>query len=326
MAINKAILLVGGKGTRLQPLTNTVPKPMIRIAGKPVTEHQIVKARDAGVKEIVLATSYLAEVFEPYFGDGSAYGVKLQYAIELSPLGTGGAIANAAASLNLSENESVFIFNGDVLSGHDLNAQAELHQTQNADVTLHLTTVEDARAYGCVPIDNAGRVSEFLEKMDQPKANTINAGCYIFSSRAIQSIPQNTVVSVERETFPALLNSGRPIFGFEDSRYWIDMGTPHAMIKASRDLILNPSISSATPEINGGALLESNVRIDPTADASQGSYIASGTEIGPRVKVHGSIVAENVVIEEDSIVENCFIAPGTRVKSGSILENQVFGF
>ena len=324
--ISKAILLVGGKGTRLQPLTNTVPKPMIRIAGKPVTEHQIIKARDAGITEIVLATSYLAEVFKPYFGDGSAYGVKLTYAVEESPLGTGGAIAYAAGHFDLRDDESLFIFNGDVLSGHDLLAQAEVHQSKGADVTLHLTTVADARAYGCVPIDQSGRVSEFLEKMENPKANTINAGCYIFSARAISSIPLGAVVSVERETFPTLLSSGHPIYGFEDSRYWIDMGTPQAMIKASSDLILDPSLSGATPEVKDGALIESGVAIDPSAHATKGTFIASGVKIGPRATIMGSIISENVVIEEDSIVKESFIAPGTRVKSGSKIENAIFGF
>ena len=324
--ISKAILLVGGKGTRLQPLTNTVPKPMIRIAGKPVTEHQIIKARDAGITEIVLATSYLAEVFQPYFGDGSAYGVKLTYAVEESPLGTGGAIAYAADHFELRGDESVFIFNGDVLSGHDLLAQSNLHHSSCADVTLHLTKVADARAYGCVPIDHDGRVIEFLEKMENPKANTINAGCYIFSTRAISSIPRGTVVSVERETFPTLLSSGHLFYGFEDSRYWIDMGTPQAMIKASSDLILNPSLSGATPEVVDDALLESGVTIDPSSKITGGSFIASGAEIGPRTSIIGSIISENVVIEEDSFVKESFVAPGTRVKSGSKIENSIFGF
>ena len=324
--ISKAILLVGGKGTRLQPLTNTVPKPMIRIAGKPVTEHQIIKARDAGITEIVLATSYLAEVFKPYFGDGSAYGVKLTYAVEESPLGTGGAIAYAADHLDLRSDESVFIFNGDVLSGHNLQAQAEVHHSKSADVTLHLTMVADARAYGCVPIDQSGRVSEFLEKMENPKANTINAGCYIFSSRAIGSIPLGAVVSVERETFPTLLSSGHPIYGFEDSRYWIDMGTPSAMIRASRDLIMNPQISSATPAPINGAVIESGAVIDSTSEISEGSFLATGVRVGARSKIRASILGEGVVVDSDATIAESYIAPGARVTSGSIIEKQVFGF
>ncbi len=176
-AITKAILLVGGKGTRLAPLTDATPKPMLKVAGKPVTEHQIVKAREAGITHLVLATSYLAEVFEPYFGDGSRFGISITYAVEREPLGTGGAIANAADQLEISHNESILIFNGDVLSGHDLKAQIALHQKENADVTLYLTRVKDPRAYGCVPLNSEGRVLEFLEKMENPIADTINAGC-----------------------------------------------------------------------------------------------------------------------------------------------------
>ena len=210
-AINKAILLVGGKGTRLMPLTTKTPKPMLKIAGAPVTEHQIIKAREAGISEIVLATSYLADVFEPHFGDGSRFGIKIQYAFESEPLGTGGAIANAAQYLNLADGESLFISNGDVLSSHDLAKQSELHLRSNAQVTLHLVEVQDARAYGCVPIDSQGRVLEFLEKMENPIARTINAGCYIFDSRALAKIPPGVVTSVGRETFPGLLSEKKGI-------------------------------------------------------------------------------------------------------------------
>ena len=238
--INKAILLVGGRGTRLAELTKNTPKPMLKVAGAPVTEHQIARAQAAGVTEIVLATSYLAEVFEPYFGDGSKFGISIKYAIEKQPLGTGGAISHAAKFLNLAEDESVFIFNGDVLSGHDLKAQAQFHESKGADVTLHLVRVDDARAYGCVPLDKDGKVLEFLEKMDEPKVNTINAGCYIFNRSAIVQIPQDNVVSVERQTFPELLRSKGALYGYVADSYWIDMGTPASYIKASKDLILNP--------------------------------------------------------------------------------------
>lgn len=324
--VTKAILLVGGRGTRLQPLTNLVPKPMIRIAGKPVTEHQIVKAREAGITEIVLATSYLAEVFQPYFGDGSVFGVKIHYAIEKEPLGTGGAIAHAAQKLRLDEGESVFIFNGDVLSGHDLKRQAKLHHQKGAAVTLHLTTVEDARAYGCVPLDDDGQVHEFLEKMDKPKANTINAGCYLFTAATINEIPRDTVVSVERETFPTLLQRHVPIYGFEDSKYWIDMGTPEAMIRASRDLILSRDISNATPEVQGEALLEEDVTVNPTSKVGGGSFLARGSSVGAECEISGTIVGEEAVIEDHVILKNSYIAPFSRVKSGSRIEGQVFGF
>jgi len=325
-AIKKAILLVGGKGTRLMPLTTSVPKPMLRIAGAPVTEHQIVKAREAGVTEIVLATSYLADVFKPYFGDGSRFGIKIKYAFENQPLGTGGAIANAAAELSLSPDESIFIFNGDVLSSHNLRAQADLHFSKGASATLHLVEVEDARAYGCVPLAGDGKVLDFLEKMDNPIAKTINAGCYIFSKAALEKIPIGQVISVERETFPLLLKSAGSIFGYCDSDYWIDMGTPASMIKASRDLIMQPHISRATPKVAADRLVAPSANLHPNANVSAGSFIEDRVVIGENSQVLGSIIGADCVIESEVFIENSYLAPGSRVKSGSKLRGKIFGF
>jgi mannose-1-phosphate guanylyltransferase len=324
--ITKAILLVGGKGTRLAPLTNNTPKPMLKVAGKPVTEHQIVKAREAGITEIVLATSYMAEVFEPYFGDGSRFGISIAYAVEGSPLGTGGAIANAATQLDLGSDESVVIFNGDVLSGHDLQAQMSLHLNRQADVTLYLTKVDDPRAYGCVPLDSEGRVLEFLEKMENPKADTINAGCYIFNSRSLSMIPTNEVVSVERETFPSLLAQNFSIFGYHDNTYWIDMGTPQSFIKASADLVLHPELSRATEITNVGYVAEEGVSIHPTATVGGGSVLSNGVSIGAGARVMGSMIGSHVIVEDGAEIINCYIAPGLKIKhqakfQGKILDN-----
>ncbi len=206
----EGILLVGGFGTRLRPLTNHRPKPMLPIASLPVTEHQLAMAKRAGIKRIVLATSYLSEVFIPYFGDGSKWGMEIKYAVEKEPLGTGGAIRNAAKEL--AGEQQVVIFNGDVLSSHNLKSQIDLHINSNADVTLHLTPVEDARAYGCVPTDVDGRVSAFLEKMENPVTNTINAGCYVFDKSVIAEIPENEVISVERQTFPQLIQANKRLW------------------------------------------------------------------------------------------------------------------
>jgi mannose-1-phosphate guanylyltransferase len=324
--INKAILLVGGKGTRLMPLTSKTPKPMLKIAGAPVTEHQIVKAREAGITEIVLATSYLADIFEPHFGDGSNFGIKIKYAFESEPLGTGGAIANATQMLELSANESIFIFNGDVLSSHDLIGQSELHSKSDAAVTLHLVEVADARAYGCVPIDKDSKVIQFLEKMDNPIAKTINAGCYIFSKEALNQIPKGKVVSVERETFPALLNSGQNIFGYVDGGYWIDMGTPESMIRASRDLISNPTLSKATPKVINDTLIMNEVHIHSNSRVGEGSYLESGVVIEENSIVSGSIIGEKAHLESDVMIENSYIAPNSRVTSGSKLIGEIFGF
>ena len=313
--INKAILLVGGRGTRLAELTKNTPKPMLKVAGAPVTEHQIARAQAAGVTEIVLATSYLAEVFEPYFGNGSKFGISIKYAIEKQPLGTGGAISNAAKALNLAKDESVYIFNGDVLSGHDLKAQAQFHESKGADVTLHLVRVDDARAYGCVPLDLDGKVLEFLEKMDEPKVNTINAGCYIFNRRAIMQIPQDSVVSVERQTFPELLRSKGAVYGYVDDSYWIDMGTPGSYIKASKDLIINSAISPASRGVVDGVMIAKDAAVDATAIISDGSAIESGAVIGANCQIKGSIISAGASIGNGSIIDNCYIAPNVSIAS-----------
>jgi mannose-1-phosphate guanylyltransferase len=325
MSISKAILLVGGKGTRLAPLTNVTPKPMLKVAGKPVTEHQIVKAREAGIREIVLATSYMADVFEPYFGDGSQLGIKITYAVEDSPLGTGGAIANASRFLSIEEDESILIFNGDILSAHDLKGQIMLHEQSKADVTLYLTEVEDARAYGCVPLDGQGRVLEFLEKMENPKAKTINAGCYIFHERAIRRIPSQTIVSVERDTFPELLQENFAIYGYCEKNYWIDMGTPQSFIRASRDLILNPHYSMATTVTHHESIIDDEAVINKSAKVGGGSVISRGATIGADVMIQGSMIMEGATIGDGAKIVDSYISAGISVASHTALNGEILG-
>lgn len=297
------ILLVGGFGTRLKPLTDESPKPMLPVAGLPVTEHQILAAKKAGIHTLVLATSYLAEVFTPYFGDGSKWGMKILYAVEKEPLGTGGAIRNAAELLG--RDEPVVIFNGDVLSRHSIADQISFHVTKGADVTLHLIEVEDARAFGCVPTDSDGRVSAFLEKMDNPVTNSINAGCYIFSPHVIDQIPLNTVVSVERETFPTLVSSGRPVFGYKEQAYWLDVGTPAALFKGSRDLV------------DGNFQAMADTQIASDAQITGGTSIGARCSIGSGVRIDDCIIGDDVTIDDGVILTRSFIAHGTHVASGT---------
>jgi len=297
------ILLVGGLGTRLKPLTDETPKPMLPIAGIPVTEHQILAAKKAGITTVVLATSYLSEVFTPYFGDGSKWGMKLLYAVEEEPLGTGGAIRNAAQLLGSDEN--VVIFNGDVLSHHDIAAQIKFHEVKKSDVTLHLISVEDARAFGCVPTDADGRVTAFLEKMENPVTNSINAGCYVFNRTVIDQIPLGKVVSVERETFPALVASGRPVFGYKEQSYWLDVGTPAALFKGSRDAV------GAEFKVGRGSL------IGPDCKISGGSSIGAKCQVGQGVTIIDSIICDGVVVAEGATIAHSFLAPGAAVDAGA---------
>lgn len=315
----EAILLVGGFGTRLRPLTNHRPKPMLPIASLPVTEHQLAMAKRAGIKRIVLATSYMSEVFIPYFGDGSKWGMEIKYAVEKEPLGTGGAIRNAAKEL--SGDSQVVIFNGDVLSSHNLKGQLDLHINSGADVTLHLTPVEDARAYGCVPTDSEGRVTAFLEKMDNPITNTINAGCYVFDKSVIDSIPENEVISVERETFPQLIEAGKKVMGFVEKAYWLDIGTPNALLKGSRDLVTGLADADALDKYK---FAYRDLNYVSLSENISGNFSA-GTAIGGHCRlincdVEGSIISDGVEAENCTI-RNSFIEIGAKLEPNSIIEN-----
>ena len=298
------ILLVGGFGTRLKPLTDEYPKPMLPVAGLPVTEHQILAAKKAGIHTLVLATSYLAEIFTPYFGDGSKWGMKILYAVEKEPLGTGGAIANAAQLLG--RDEPIVIFNGDVLSRHSIADQIAFHESKQADATLHLIDVADARAFGCVPTDTDGRVTAFLEKMDNPVTNSINAGCYIFNPAIIDRIPLGKVVSVERETFPGLVASGRPVYGYKEQSYWLDVGTPAALFKGSRDLIAGDF--QAMP----------GTTIAPDATIIGGTSIGTGCAIASGATLDDCIVGDGVTIGAGAHLSHCFIAHGTEIAPGTV--------
>ena len=288
---------------------------MLQVAGVPFTEHQITKARDAGISEIVLATSFKAELFEPYFGDGRNFEISIKYAVEEVALGTGGAISNAAQAL--SGTGPVAILNGDVLSGHDLGAQFNFHEAKGADVTLFLTKVEDARAFGAVELDESGRVSAFNEKMENPPTNIINAGCYIFNRDVISTIPFGKVVSVERETFPNLLATGARVFGFIDTSYWLDIGTPAALLKASRDLVLE-----------GGKefLALEGSKISPSASITGGTVIGRNAQIAADAQISGCVIGDGAVIGVGARLTDCFIAEGFEVPAQVISFDNYFGF
>ncbi len=197
------------------------------------------------------------------------------------------------------------IFNGDVLSHHSIAAQLEFHRKNKADVTLHLINVEDARAFGCVPTDKDGRVTAFLEKMDNPVTNAINAGCYVFSPSVIAEIPLNKVVSVERETFPNLVNSGRPVFGYNEQSYWLDIGTPAALFKGSRDLVNGAFAAGEGTTFGLGGL------------ATGGSSIGANCEIGSGVTIDNSIIGDGVKIGDGAQIRDSFILHGSEVQAGA---------
>ena len=300
------ILLVGGFGTRLKPLTNQTPKPMLPVGGLPVTERQLLAAKKAGINTVILATSYLSEVFTPYFGDGSKWGMKLLYAVENEPLGTGGAIRNAGALVDFADSDEEFvIFNGDVLSSHNISAQLDFHRANSADATLHLIEVADARAFGCVPTDSTGRVIDFLEKMENPVTNAINAGCYVFNASVISQIPEGKIVSIERETFPQLVKSGRPVYGYSEQSYWLDIGTPAALFQGSRDIV------------GEGFLAGPGSKIGESSMISGGTAIGQGSTIGANCRIDNSIIGDEVKIGDNCTIADSFILHHSHIAAGS---------
>jgi mannose-1-phosphate guanylyltransferase len=323
----EAILLVGGQGTRLRPLTISTPKPMLPVAGFPCTEHQIARAREAGISRVVLGTSYRAEVFEDYFDHGQSAGVELVYAVEDQPLGTGGAIRNAANHLTCGPNDPVVIFNGDVLTGLDIAGLVEKWREAEADVALYLTRVEDPRAYGLVPTDEAGRVLEFLEKPTRPEeivTDQINAGCYVFRRSVIDSIPDGVPVSVERETFPALLNSGATVIGVVDEGYWLDLGTPLAFAQGSADLVLGNAPSPLVVGNVGDALVDASAEVSPTAILRNGTYVGPGAKIGDGAVIDASVIFPDVVIGTNANVMKSIVSAGAVIGANAqIIESVV---
>ncbi|MFD9035366.1 sugar phosphate nucleotidyltransferase [Streptomyces sp. NPDC059567] len=326
--MTEAILLVGGKGTRLRPLTVNTPKPMVPAAGVPFLTHQLARARAAGVTHVVLATSYLAEVFEPHFGDGSALGLSLEYVTEEEPLGTGGAIRNVASRLHSGADDPVLVFNGDILTGLDIRALVATHADSGADVSLHLTRVDDPRAFGLVPTDPTGRVTAFLEKPQTPEeivTDQINAGAYVFRRSVIDTIPAGRPVSVERETFPELLASGAHLQGLVDSTYWLDLGTPQAFVRGSADLVLGRAPSPAVPGRCGDRLVLPTARVARDAKLTGGTVVGDGAVVGAGARITGSTVHADAVVEPGAVITDSLIGAGARIGARTVLTGAVIG-
>lgn len=325
----EAVIVAGGFGTRLLPLTARRPKHLLNVGGVPFLEHQIARLAEAGVDHVVLATSYRAELFEPVLGDGSRWGVRLEYVQEEEPLGTAGAIRNVTGALRDDPDGAVVVLNGDILSGHDLRRQLADFETPRdgrpVDVSLHLVEVPDARAFGCVPTDETGRVTGFVEKSDNPVTNQINAGCYVFRRRVLDEIPAGRVVSVERETFPALVAADRLVVGYVDTAYWRDVGTPEALVAASRDLVLGVATSPALDGPAGEARVVDGASVDPTAALRAGTLVDQGAWVGRGAQVSGSVVMSGAVVGEDAVVVDSVVGPSAVVGRSAHLVGVTLG-
>jgi mannose-1-phosphate guanylyltransferase len=323
-----AILLVGGQGSRLRPLTVTTPKPMLPAAGVPFITHQLTRARDAGVDHVILSTSYKSEVFEDHFADGASLGLDLEYVTETEPLGTAGGIRNVADRLRVGPDDPVLVFNGDVLSGLDVRALVQRHQTAGADVSLYLTRVDDPRAFGLVPTDRTGRVTAFLEKPSRPEeivTDQVNAGCYVFKRSVLEQIPPGRPVSVERETFPSLLREGALLVGHVDPSYWLDLGTPAAFVKGCTDLVLGRVHSSALPGPTGESLVLDGASIGDDVGLLAGTVIGAGARVHQRALLDGAVVFDGATVGAGTVVRRSVIGRGAVVGPGCVLVDAVIG-
>jgi mannose-1-phosphate guanylyltransferase len=313
---------VGGQGTRLRPLTLTAPKPMLPTAGVPFLGHLLSRIRAAGVGHVVLSTSYRADVFADHFGDGSSLGLDLEYVTEDVPLGTGGGIRNVAGRLRADD---VLIFNGDVLSGVDLDALVKTHREGGADVTLHLTRVPDPRAFGSVPTDDAGRVLAFLEKSPEPVTDQINAGCYLFRRSVLDQIPAGRPVSVERETFPGLLGAGATVLGYVDSTYWLDIGTPANFVQGCRDLVRGVAPSGALLTEPGEALVLPGAVVADGAFVAGGSTVGTGCTVEAGARLDGAVLFDGARVGRDAVVSRTVVGRGAAVGADCVVEDAVLG-
>lgn len=336
----KAVILVGGEGTRLRPLTCNTTKAMVPILNKPFLEHLIQYLKGHGITDIILAMSYLPDRIQSYFGDGTELGVRLTYLIEEQPLGTAGAVKNAEALLD----EPFFVFNGDIFTDLDITDMIDFHRKRKAEATIARTPVDDPTAYGLIDTDAEGRITRFLEKpnWEEVTSNMINAGIYIVEPDILAQIPPQKRVSIERETFQQLLAQGEPMYAYSYSAYWLDMGTPEKYLRLNHDLLLGkaPSLFDAS----GGIKIGSNSIIHPSAEIKgpvligescvidQGAEVRGPAVLGPRCKVakeatiEGAILWHNSRVGKKAILRNCIVASHSYIQEESqVLDNCVLG-
>ena len=326
MSAAEAVIVAGGFGTRMLPLTEHRPKHLLEVGGVPFLEHQIMKLARAGIGHVVLATSYHADQFLPVLGGGERFGLRLTYVTEEVPLGTAGAIRNVAEALDDEPEHPVVILNGDVLSGHDLAAQlhdfAQPRDGAPVDVSLHLVEVLDARAFGCVPTDAQGRVTDFVEKSERPVTNQVNAGCYVFRRRVVDVIPSGREVSVERETFPQLVVEGALVVGYVETAYWRDVGSPQALVAASRDVVTGAAPTSAV-QAAGEAWVHPDADVRGTLES--GTTVMAGALVEEGARVTGSVVMAGAVVGAGAHVVESALGRGARVGSGAVLRDVTLG-
>jgi NDP-sugar pyrophosphorylase family protein len=312
----KGLILAGGKGTRLRPLTINTPKPVVPVANAPFLLYQIDLMRSAGIHEIILSLSYQPRKIEDLLKDGSDYGVTIKYAVEGTPLGTGGAFKNAEEQID----SSTVVFNGDILTGLDLNAVIAGHKKANAVATLVLTPVENPSAYGLVETDADGRVLRFIEKPGpgEVTCNTINAGVYVLEPSVLRYMPKGEPYSFERGLFPTLLENKELVLSYVLNGYWIDIGTPQKYLEVHHD-ILAGKFHSPRLSRNGNTNASSAAFIDAK------SIIDSDVTIRSGVRIENSVIGRNCKINESAQIIDSVIWPGTTIDADARISGAIVG-
>ena len=332
----KAIILVGGEGTRLRPLTYSVVKPMVPVANRPFMEHVIRKLALHGIDEIVLAMGYKPDSIYAYFKDGRGSDVKLTYSMEEKPLGTAGAVKNAGGHVD----DTFFVLNGDCFSDINYSDMLNQHKNNRAMATIALTHVDDPTRFGVVETDAAGRVLRFIEKpsWENVTSHWINAGVYIFEPEVLSYIPDNQFYMFENGVFPRMLEKGEPFFAYHNHAYWIDMGTPAQYHLVNCDLLRG--ICSSPLHTARDIIIAEGCEIHPTARLTGPVMLADGCSVGADVRITGpavighscriagsavienSVLWDDITIGEGAIVINSIIASGAKINKRQRLEGQ----
>jgi len=318
----QAIVLVGGEGTRLRPLTDDVPKPALTLVDRPFLAYMVEWLAAHGVSEAVFACGFLPDVLREALGDGEHAGVRLSYVVEPERRGTAGAIRFAADSLGDRLEDRFLALNGDVLTDLDLTELQRAHAERGARATLALYPVEDSSAYGLVSCDGEGAVVEFLEKSGEAVPGEINAGAYVLERSVLDLIAPDQEVSIEREVFPLLIGDG--LGGLRLDGYWMDIGTPERYLEASWD-ILEGRVATRVRPTAPGLLVGAGVEVDGAATIGPRAVLAPGCEVAADARVTESVLLDGCKIGAGASVSGSILAPGVSVEPGATLSGAVVG-
>ena len=321
----KALILIGGLGSRLRPLTCYKPKPLLPIANKPFLEYQFQLLRKHGIKEVILCVAYMSHEFERYFGTGKKWGLKIRYVHEKEPLGTGGAIKNAAKYID----EPVVIFNGDILTDLNITAMMRFHKQNKSFITIALSRVKDPTHFGLVETEKSGKIQSFLEKpsWDEVTCNTINAGIYVFDPKALDFIPSKVSFSVERGLFPNLLSRKYPLYGFVSRGYWLDIGTLDKYLQANHDLLTGTiNLKLEGKRLKPNLIVGKNLKFGKHIEIKGKIICGDNVKIADFVQLQGNVcIGNNVTIGTGSIISDSVILNGTRIEEGVRIEHSLLG-